>query len=205
IAKEFGSNAEARAYLAERHVNFLDVNSPEFVIAIKDCVNEFQQSVKLNLASEQMYIDWIEWIVSSNEESKFEEVQEIIQKSIDIYPQSPQLWLKRINIVKSYEGQHQDESIDEIYKIALKHNPESVILWNSYISWIFTMWKNGELKDHELENTIMSSISRVASIPLSLQANKGNNSEEVKDLVITRYLNWADENGGLEKARKVYK
>ncbi|CAG8636444.1 2637_t:CDS:10 [Acaulospora morrowiae] len=215
----------------------------EFVAAVKDSVNEFQQNVKelenkemwylftkflrrylfkisepnlhtyfqkllsksyitaskLNLASEQMYADWIDWIVSDSGELKLEEMQEIIKKSTDVYPQSSELWLKRISIAKSHGDQCKDKSLDELYKIALENNPSSVTLWDSYISWIFKMWKQSEIKNEKLEEIIM-----IASLTLNMQT-KGIHADEIKDLVIARYLNWTDETDGLEKTRKVYK
>ncbi|CAG8802147.1 1991_t:CDS:2, partial [Racocetra fulgida] len=154
IRKDFGKNAEARAYIAERHLfSMLDVENPEFEEAVKNSVNEFQQSVEtaasLNLVSEKMYVEWIEWFLESHD-SNSKNALEIAKQATDIYPQSSELWIKRIDVVMSLE-ELQDKSVNELYGLALKNNPASVVLWDSYLSWNLSKWKDGGLEDHELE------------------------------------------------------
>ncbi|RIB06578.1 hypothetical protein C2G38_500179 [Gigaspora rosea] len=158
----------------------LDVENPEFEAAIKNCVNEFQQSVEeladkeiwylftkflnkylhkvteknliaasLNLASEKMYIEWIDWILECHD-SKSKNALDTVKQATEIYPQSSELWIKRIGIVASLE-ELQDKSLDELYNLALNKNPTSLVLWDSYLSWNVSKWKGSSLEDHELE------------------------------------------------------
>ncbi|CAG8546737.1 33902_t:CDS:2, partial [Racocetra persica] len=245
IRKDFGKNAKARAYIAERHLfSMLDVEKPEFEVAVKNSVNEFQQSVEeladkemwylftkflnkylhkitdknlnyyfvkllsqayetaasLNLVSEKMYVEWIEWFLESHD-SNSKNALEIAKQATDIYPQSSELWIKRIGVVMSLE----ELQVNELYGLALKKNPASVVLWDSYISWNLSKWKDGGLEDHELEKAFTASVSKVASLSLSLITTDEHHPKKAKNKVVDRYLTWADEVGGLKKTRQVYK
>jgi len=100
-----------------------------------------------------------------------------------------------------------EDSIDELYNLALKLNPASIILWNSYLSWIFKKFKNGDLEDFELEKLLLNSLSKISSLSRSIRRNDDDDDQpnEVKDQITTSYLKWAVEKGGLDNARKVYK
>ncbi|KAF0520632.1 U3 small nucleolar RNA-associated protein 6 [Gigaspora margarita] len=248
IHKDFNKNAEARAYVAQRHLfSMLDVEKPEFEAAIKNCVNEFQQSVEeladkeiwylftkflnkylhkvteknlnyylvkllsqsyetaasLSLASEKMYIEWIDWILECHD-SNSKNALDIVRQATEIYPQNSELWVKRIGIVTSLE-ELQDKSIDELYNLALNKNPTSLVLWDSYLSWNVSKWKGGGLKDHELEKIFTASVSKVASLSLNWIITNEQHLKDTKNMVIARYLTWADEVGGVNKMRQVYK
>lgn len=225
----------------------LDVEKPEFEAAIKNCVNEFQQSVEeladkeiwylftkflnkylhkvteknlnyylvkllsqsyetaasLSLASEKMYIEWIDWILECHD-SNSKNALDIVRQATEIYPQNSELWVKRIGIVTSLE-ELQDKSIDELYNLALNKNPTSLVLWDSYLSWNVSKWKGGGLKDHELEKIFTASVSKVASLSLNWIITNEQHLKDTKNMVIARYLTWADEVGGVNKMRQVYK
>ncbi|CAG8522616.1 3654_t:CDS:10 [Cetraspora pellucida] len=245
IRNNFGKNAEARAYIAERHLfSTLDVETPEFEVAVKNSVNEFQQSVEeladkemwylftkflkkylhkvtdknlnyyfikllsqayetatsLNLASEKMYVEWILESLDSNSKNALD----IAKQATDIYPQNSELWIKRVGVVMSLE-EPRDKSVNELYSLALKKNPASVVLWDSYLSWNLSKWKDGGLESHELEKVFTASVSKVASLSLSLITTDEHDPKKAKNKVVDRYLTWADEVGELKKTRQVYK
>ncbi|CAG8506219.1 6852_t:CDS:10 [Scutellospora calospora] len=161
----------------------------------------YETAFSLNLTSEKIYAEWTDWVLE-NFDPNSKKALDIAKQATEIYPQSSELWIKRIGIMMSLEG---DKSADELYSLALKKNPASLVLWDSYLSWVFSKWKDGGLGDHELEKIFMASISNVASLSLSLQITNEHNPEKAKNSVISRYLMWADEVGGLKKARQVYK
>ncbi|CAG8654194.1 11502_t:CDS:10, partial [Funneliformis caledonium] len=248
IRKDFKSNPEALSYVIERHVdNISDVQSTEFINAIKHSIDEFQECIekfpnyemwymysqfllkylhmvsepnlvsflnkklsityknaaRSNLASSSMYLDWINWILEKDD-VKYEKIKGLLKKATDTWPNNSKLWEKRINVISYFDSNEERESIDELYKLSLKLNPASLLLWVSYLSWIF---KYGDLKDMELENLLLNSISKISSLLQSTHKSKDDNDyqpNEVKDQITTKYLKWAVEKGGLEKARKVY-
>ncbi|PKC59348.1 hypothetical protein RhiirA1_493130 [Rhizophagus irregularis] len=254
ILKDFENSPEALSYVAERHVaNISDVQSVEFVHAIKNSIDEFQKCIEKlpndemwylfskfllkysrmvsepnliaflnkkllktyktasesNLASSQMYLDWINWILEKEESNSNDTIKMkgLLTKATDTWPNSSKLWEKRINITISLnDNEGENDSIDELYKLALKLNPTSLILWDSYISWIFKKFKNGDLKDFELEKLLLNSLSKISSLSRNNRRNDDDDQpNEVKDQIITSYLRWAVEKGGLDNARKVYK
>lgn len=105
-----------------------------------------------------MYLDWINWILEKEESNSNDTIKMkgLLTKATDTWPNSSKLWEKRINITISLnDNEGENDSIDELYKLALKLNPTSLILWDSYISWIFKKFKNGDLKDFELEKLLL--------------------------------------------------
>ncbi|RIA97455.1 U3 small nucleolar RNA-associated protein 6-domain-containing protein [Glomus cerebriforme] len=254
IQKDFENSSEALSYVAERHVaNISDVQSIEFIDAIKNSINEFQKCIEKlpnnemwytfskmllkhsrmvsepnliaflnkkllktyktasesNLASSQMYLDWINWILEK-ESNKTDtmKMKELLKKATDTWPNSSKLWERRITLNINEEKESKNDSIEELYKLALKSNPASLILWDSYLSWTFKKFKNGDLEDFELEKLLLNSISKISSLSRSTQRNNEDDDHqpnEVKDQITTRYLKWAVEKGGLDNARKVYK
>src|SRR5687768_14521979 len=105
-----------------------------------------------------MYLDWINWILEKEESNSNDTIKMkgLLKKATDTWPNSSKLWEKRINITISLnDNEGENDSIDDLYKSALKLNPTSLILWDSYISWIFKKFKNGDLKDFELEKLLL--------------------------------------------------
>lgn len=105
-----------------------------------------------------MYFDWINWILEKEESNSNDiiKMKGLLKKATDTWPNSSKLWEKRINITISLnDNEEENDSIDELYKLALKLNPASLILWDSYLSWIFKKFKNGDLKDFELEKLLL--------------------------------------------------
>jgi hypothetical protein len=108
-----------------------------------------------------MYLDWINWILENDESNgnNIMKMKELLKKATDTWPNSSKLWERRINITISLNDNEREgsknDSADELYKLALKLNPTSLILWDSYLSWIFKKFKNGDLKDFELEKLLL--------------------------------------------------
>ncbi|CAG8461335.1 10171_t:CDS:10 [Ambispora gerdemannii] len=57
IQQDFFNDAKARAFLAERHVtSILNIESPEFINALKKSINEFEQSIEKLMNTEIWYL-----------------------------------------------------------------------------------------------------------------------------------------------------
>ncbi|CAJ0826659.1 3790_t:CDS:2 [Entrophospora sp. SA101] len=97
-----------------------------------------------NLASEKLYIDWIDWM---------------------LLPEK--LWNRRIRINDniSFEEGNQDFSKEKLYEISMEKNPISSVLWDSYLNWIHNSWKNRNISNNDMENLLMSSTLKISSMP----------------------------------------
>ncbi|CAJ0833418.1 3936_t:CDS:10 [Entrophospora sp. SA101] len=133
-----------------------------------------------NLASEKLYIDWIDWMLLP-ESRKEPELKQIAKRSTDIYPNCAELWNRRIRINDniSFEEGNQDFSTEKLYEISMEKNPISSVLWDSYLNWIHNSWKNRNISDNDMENLLMSSTLKISSMPFVI--------------------------GGIEKVRALYK
>ncbi|CAI2178251.1 11600_t:CDS:10 [Funneliformis geosporum] len=180
------------------------VSEPNLVSFLnKKLSKTYKNASRSNLASSSMYSDWINWILEKDG-VKYEKIKGLLKNATDTWPNNSQLWEKRINVISYFDSNEESESIEELYKLSLKLNPASLILWVSYLSWIF---KSINLKDIELENLLLNSISKISSLSQSTHNSKDDKDyqpNEIKDQITTKYLKWAVEKGGLEKARKVY-
>ncbi|CAH1767984.1 8803_t:CDS:2 [Entrophospora sp. SA101] len=130
-----------------------------------------------NLASEKLYIDWIDWM---------------------LLPEK--LWNRRIRINDniSFEEGNQDFSKEKLYEISMEKNPISSVLWDSYLNWIHNSWKNRNISNNDMENLLMSSTLKISSMPFQACGSK-----DAPDDLWLEYIKFLIDNNEIEHANSV--
>ncbi|RHZ64784.1 hypothetical protein Glove_320g123 [Diversispora epigaea] len=171
-------------FIKERHNFGLDVNSLEYITAIKKTVkniekaeiiwkNDYQRPIlefHANMASYKfMRVDCLILVGNKSQESKFE----TILKAVKLFSHSADSRLRRIN----FSGNILDNSLEQVYEFALNHNSTSQDLWDSYISWILDKWEISKFKNKN------NAVPEVTSMRLNEETSN------IKDLIMVQYIN----------------
>jgi U3 small nucleolar RNA-associated protein 6 len=235
IRRDMMQDPAAVAFLATRHLGSLPLSDPAFIPALRQCVQDFEQSLT-NLPQPEMWLQYIQFL-----QNWFDLVSELNLKSY--------LSKQLLKTFKSCHKQHHDmnvalfeawthhlvqigntEKADDIATQGLEHYPSSVALWlhriqlsnedhdqqrsfyvkaldlNPASLTLWTSYKNWILKEKEEEtDTLLWQACTKATALLPSVSTSTNDRNEIKDMLQTNYVAWTAETKGIEKARDVYK
>jgi U3 small nucleolar RNA-associated protein 6 len=233
IRRDMMEDPVAVAFLAARHLGSLTLSDPAFIPALRQCVQDFEESLQ-RLSKPEMWLQYVKFL-----QNWFDVVSE---PNLKLY-----LSKQLLKTFKACHKEHRDmnkalfeawahhlvqidniEKADDVAARGLEYYPNSVTLWilriqlskedhaqqsafyaealdlNPTSLTLWSSYKDWILKEQDPDTLFWQACTRATALLPSVSAST-NDRNKIKDMLQTSYVTWAAETQGIQKAREVYK
>jgi hypothetical protein len=155
----------------------------------------YERAEENNLLSEEMYLNWLEFVEESDEDDSVKDKKQtsIINKGLEAYPKSAKLLYQFL--LKEMASPSSSSLIPKFEEAIKQVKPnESYEIWDLYLNYLKEEMEVEHIESDEINNKFKNTISTIRL-----------DDSDYENFVLSKYLEWSKETFDMPKFRTIVK